>query len=657
MTLPLQALLVESDEPRRSARQRALQARDWQVASCRSIAEARAWLATAARLDLLITEAVFAEGSSGFDLRATAQARFPMLRVLFTTRYDLSGFESLIGSTPVMIDEPAFETGELIEKVNILLKAPPPPNATPDGHLLTPGTHMGNYEILEWVRSDSTTETYRAVQQDVDRIVGLVLLRPEHINNPEMVARFKARERAKASFNHPRVAPLYQAGEEAGYLFYTREVPRGRSLKELAEAGVSLSERALVELLHGVSEVMDHATREGLRHRDISAWDVYLDEEHQASMVNIFRPEEEDPAITNNAESVDTFLRILRGRVAGGKAAGLLQSLAQVGHDWHSLHQEMTAVREALRERSIQDRLERAPAGDASAQATQRSLSGWVWAGAGALLLLVAALGALTGNPAQSVSEAEREEMIEIPAGPFLYQQGEQRHLPRFWISRTEVTIGQYAEFLAALKNGPATRFDHPDQPKTKRGHEPEGWRKRIEAARTGASDNGQKISLQTPVHSVDWWDAYAYAKWRGRRLPSEDEWEKAARGPNGNAFPWGNQPDPKAANCGDLDPSDTAPRDGFRLWAPVDRETRDLSPYGIQDMAGNVEEWTASEHQGDAWPSHPDFPDLRVPVARGGHFATPISPDLLTTRRFAESAQEASPARGFRTVSDQAEP
>ncbi len=657
----MQALLVDSNENLRPARARALQARGWTVAACPGAAEALLWLRDAARLDLLVTEAVFEQGPSGFDVRDAARARFPEARALFTTRFDLRGFDAALAGAPVLIDAPSpYETGELIERVNGVLKTPaaPPPAAGPRGPMLAPGTRLGNYEIQEWVRSDATAETYRALQRDVDRVVGLVLLRPEHATDPEQVARFRARERVKASLNHPRVAPLYQAGEEGGYLYYSREVPRGRSLKELAEAGATFNERALVELLYGVAEVMDHATGQDLSYRDISAWDVYLDDEHHASMVNIFRPAT-DEVSGSDTESVETFLRMLRGRVAGGKAASLLQSLAQVGHDWTSLYQEMSAVREALRERSIQHRIEREDPAAAS-HSGQRSLPWWVWAGAAAALILVAALGAFTGNPAQNVTEAEPEEMIAIPAGPFLYQQGETRTLPQFWISRTEVTLGQYAEFLEALKNGPPGRFDHPDQPKTKRGHEPEGWKQLLDAAKSGATVSGQKITLQTPVHHVDWWDAHAYAKWKGHRLPTEEEWEKAARGPGGDLFPWDGGPDPAAANGGsDYDANGGGKGgavDGYNLWAPVDRKTRDISHYGIQDMAGNVEEWTAGERAGDPWPEHPEHPDRRVPVARGGHFAAPLADDALTARRFVENAQEASPARGFRTVSDRAE-
>jgi formylglycine-generating enzyme required for sulfatase activity len=71
--------------------------------------------------------------------------------------------------------------------------------------------------------------------------------------------------------------------------------------------------------------------------------------------------------------------------------------------------------------------------------------------------------------------------------------------------------------------------------------------------------------------------------------------------------------------------------------------------------MAGNVSEWTASEFKGEPWPAHPDYPDLRIPVVRGGHFALKSSHDLLTARFFAESAEETTLARGFRTVSDTA--
>jgi formylglycine-generating enzyme required for sulfatase activity len=94
--------------------------------------------------------------------------------------------------------------------------------------------------------------------------------------------------------------------------------------------------------------------------------------------------------------------------------------------------------------------------------------------------------------------------------------------------------------------------------------------------------------------------------------------------------------------------------KDGYNFWAPAGRKTDDISPYGVCDLAGNVAEWTSGEHQGDFWTAHPDYPDLRVPVARGGHFALKSSRELLTTRFFAESASEATLARGFRTVSDQ---
>ena len=74
---------------------------------------------------------------------------------------------------------------------------------------------------------------------------------------------------------------------------------------------------------------------------------------------------------------------------------------------------------------------------------------------------------------------------------------------------------------------------------------------------------------------------------------------------------------------------------------------TRDATPSGIIGMAGNVEEWTST------WTIHPELPDVRVPIVRGGHFGLKSSTQLLTRRYLADSAAEDALARGFRTASD----
>ncbi len=620
----------------------------WKVFAFQSLKEARAWLASASELDLVITEAILNANETGFSLREEALRRFPNARVLFTTRYDLSGFEDQVGGWPVLQDGP-YTLEKLLSKIQTTLTQPPPWNPEPP-LTLQPGTILGSYQILDRLTSEEESETYRAIQMTVQRPVALVLMRPELQALPRAVEEFKARERLKASLSHPRIAPLYEAGSVNGLIFYSRELPRGRSLEEIQNAGEHLSERRITEILWGVSEAMLYGVEKGHYHRRLTARDIYVDGENQASIVNLFRPATSKTRTPR--EEVHALLQLMRPVAAEGKAKGLLASLSEQEHDWAGLLDELDDVRGAMRERSIMRRIE----AEEGRNPQSRQIPWWLWALGGAALVAVAALGALSGTPRSANSSVQKQEMIRIPTGPYLYQKNAKRSLPDFWISKYEVTVGQYAEFLKALGKPPAKTWDHPDQPLTKASHIPAKWAEYYAAAKAGATFNGQPISLNTPVAQVDWWDAYAYARWRGQRLPTEEEWEKAARGIKGFVYPWGNQPVGNAANLGD-DYDARSPqggsKDGYNFWAPTDRDTKDISPYGVCDMAGNVAEWTASEATGEPWPAHPDYPDIRVPVVRGGHFAMPSSANLLTSRHFPESANESTLARGFRTASD----
>ena len=124
------------------------------------------------------------------------------------------------------------------------------------------------------------------------------------------------------------------------------------------------------------------------------------------------------------------------------------------------------------------------------------------------------------------------------------------------------------------------------------------------------------------PVNSITWTQADAYCHWAGLRLPTEAEWEKAARGPNGQEFPWGNDWHSNMSNT------------GSEQWdmnvAPVESYKTDKSPYGIYDMAGNVSEWVADwydKYEGSDYSS--DAFGQKYKIVRGagwsggeGHYA-----------------------------------
>jgi sulfatase modifying factor 1 len=223
----------------------------------------------------------------------------------------------------------------------------------------------------------------------------------------------------------------------------------------------------------------------------------------------------------------------------------------------------------------------------------------------------------------------ESTEMVTIPAGPFImgYDDGlddekppHEVDLPEYQIDIFEVTNAQFAAFVEAT--------DYQTEAEQAGGSR--AWR-----------DEWGEGEDNHPVVRVSWNDAVAYCEWVGKRLPTEAEWEKAARGPEGFLYPWGNTYEPARANARDC---------GLRSTVTVGSYGEGASPYGLFDMAGNVREWSADpgyfSYPGNTIPSSYYGDEFRV-LRGGGWFDDPS--DLRTTRRNPTSPTAANWDIGFR--------
>ncbi len=224
--------------------------------------------------------------------------------------------------------------------------------------------------------------------------------------------------------------------------------------------------------------------------------------------------------------------------------------------------------------------------------------------------------------------------MVEIPEGGFTMgfdgtqalEDERPKHqvwLDAFAIDQYEVTTARYAQFLAAEKRQAPWQWETVDL----------------------------MLHGDRPVIGVDWYDAEAYCRWNGKRLPTEAEWEKAARGTDGRLYPWGNEvPTKQLANFA------LGARFSYnQVLLPVQSFEQGKSPYGLYQMAGNVYEWVQDWYLSNYYETspekHPQGPEQgQFKVLRGGSWSD-LPKYLLSYSRFKLPPETRNSYIGFRCV------
>ena len=665
--------------------------------------------ATLGGLDVLITDVVM-EPMDGFALRDEMKTRYPALRTILMSGYDLSDYAeqmdgcaflqkpfepaavlailekeiAAVAPVAVPVAQPrvggvpmptavARESGRIVPQVRAVARpaaVAQPRAAAPKAVRAVPaavpvpvamsipaldtkpgeftGHTIGNYEVKNQMGSDEWGASYVAVQTAIDRQVGLHILSAERAADEASGLRFIADARAKANVQHPAILAVYEAGDSEGRIFYAHEYVDGMTLPQLAEHGQKINEKTTIAILKTVAEGLAYLNSHRIPHLPLDGTRVQLGTDGQPRLANIavqiadHQPGEPDEikalgrallAVIHTGPGFSPLVRGLLGRMVQAEESGLA--------DWPQVLEgikevEPKNVPKHVAEIGAQDR-KAAAALEAARKQQKREMIRNVAMVASFVVLTGLLVWYVMRNRAHVV-----EEWIAIPAGS--YTVGQQKvTLPKFSISKYEVTIGQYAAFLKYLDEHPANSkdFDHERQPK-QLNHEPKDWKIYHGQARIGGAVAGAPYSMDSPMVRVTWWDAYAYAKWRGQQLPTEPQWEAAARGAEGFIYPWGNDRDDKKVNSGaDYVPNDTKAKgkvDGWNWWSPVDKVRGDKSPFGIVGMAGNVSEWV------DAWTE-----DKRFPIVKGGNY---MSADVRLDKRVEnQDPSKGTDQTGFRTV------
>ncbi len=531
---------------------------------------------------------------------------------------------------------------------------------------------IGKYELQEFL-GGGMARVYRAVDTVIGRTVAVKILTEEGCGNEEIKSRFLQEARLAGNVTHDNVISIYDFGEDAeGRPFMVMEYLKGEDLRQAIKKGSTGDIRNRLRIALDISRALEHIHSQNIIHRDIKPDNVHVTTAGAIKLMDFGISKGQDSTRTTTGVVMGTPYYMAPEQVLGRNITPqvdvysfgvllfeLMTGTRPIAGDtveriFYQILQEPLNV-EPMRQAAIPDPVidlvsrctEKDPAkrpqgfGEVGARirgiihdwdAPTRPLKAVQqaepavparkpWLIPAAIVAMVVVLAGVyfgiraTRSPAvnsvvtppkmEAPPKVELKPAIDTPTGKmvlvsggaFLFGKDKQSvTLPDFYIDETEVTNEAYAQFCKE-KNRPIP----------------------VEAAKERPLD---------PIVGVAFLDAQEFAKWAGKRLPTTQEWEKAARGKDGRLYPWGNDP-------GTPPPANIANRKGVMQ---VGSNPEGASPFGAVNMIGNVWEWV--DEIGTPTPDGiRNLAKVMVPpptseelwkVIRGGSYAEPLADSYM---------------------------
>jgi serine/threonine protein kinase len=484
------------------------------------------------------------------------------------------------------------------------------------------GKTLGSYNILDLIGKGGSGRVYRAQHGILARDAAIKVLRADLDTPDEHHDRFLQEAQTIAKMRHPHIVQLYDFGQVQDTYYMVMEYIEGDSLetrlKAAQDAGRLLPGVEVWRIIKQMGEALTYIHDQGVIHRDIKPANILLTKDGNVVISDFgvakllaghgntttgtitgtpayMSPEQAlGQPIDHRADLYSMAVIIyemLVGRVPFTGTMPVTVILKHLNEDVPPARQFNPNVPRHV-EVELQKVLSKRP------ENRHQSVAEFLRALAGASRTEESEQLSESNEPIRRVIGPDGKEYIHVPSGEFVMGSAQDNESPSrkvyldgFYISRYPVTNAEYYAFTEATGYPP-----------------PEHWQDGIYPA----------WEADHPVTYVSWNDANAYCQWARGRLPTEAEWEKAARGTDLRRFPWGNAFDPTRCNSRESR-REASSRVG--RFSPLGD-----SPYGVADMVGNVWEWVLDWYA----PINPDFTPSHNPmgpatgktkVIRGGSF------------------------------------